>query len=101
MPQPDSVARLVERDPSESPAVTRERAAVIATKALAGCGLAETLAVDELRAPVNVYPRRGDIWNCWIAYAKQEGFGFHSSRLALVDRDTGEVLYVGSAHDEG
>jgi hypothetical protein len=42
-----------------------------------------------------------DLSNCWIAYVDTPLRGLQSSTIVLVSRDTGEVLYAGSANDEG
>lgn len=38
---------------------------------------------------------------CWIAYVDRSGLTVGSSSIVLIDRETGEVLYSGSANDEG
>lgn len=40
--------------------------------------------------------------NCWVAYIKSpEPLGLRSSIIIIVDRESGEVIYRGSANDEG
>ncbi len=40
--------------------------------------------------------------NCWIAYVKTtEPLGLHSSTIIVVNRESGSVVYRGSANDEG
>lgn len=38
---------------------------------------------------------------CWIVYAEQPPTALRSSAIVLVSRQTGKVLYAGSANDEG
>ena len=40
--------------------------------------------------------------NCWIAYIEQYGQpAIRSSTIIVLDRESGNVLYRGSANDEG
>jgi hypothetical protein len=39
--------------------------------------------------------------DCWIVYAERPITGLESSTIVLVSRETGAVLYAGSAYDEG
>jgi hypothetical protein len=41
-------------------------------------------------------PRR-----CWVAYIAIPVFGPQASEIIMVDKKSGEVVYVGGAHDEG
>jgi hypothetical protein len=38
---------------------------------------------------------------CWIAYVERPVTGLESSWIVLVSRKSGEVVYEGSAGDEG
>lgn len=60
------------------------------------------LAADELafRAP-SIYGLPVPLDACWIACVESQFFGLHSSRVILISRASGEVVYDGSANDEG
>lgn len=79
---------------------SRIGAAEITAKAL-GSGAREALLLEELGSqPPSLY-RGPDLARCWIVYAMRQDFGIRSSTVVLISRATGEVLYSGSAHDEG
>ena len=42
-----------------------------------------------------------DVARCWIAYIDRPVRGLMSSEIVLVAKDTGEIVYAGSANDEG
>jgi len=42
-----------------------------------------------------------DLMKCWIAYVEDESPALRSSKIVLVDKMTGEVVYRGYANDEG
>lgn len=51
-------------------------------------------------ADLNIYGEWPD--TCWIAYVRSEKpYVVRSSDVLLISMDTGEVLYAGSASDEG
>lgn len=39
--------------------------------------------------------------DCWIAYIEKESLGLGSSTIVVIRQDTGQVIYYGSAGDEG
>jgi hypothetical protein len=39
--------------------------------------------------------------DCWIAYLTSRLLALQASQIVLVSKESGEVLYFGSAHDEG
>jgi hypothetical protein len=93
--------------------MTRDEARAVAQKHLgrerphgstsAGTKIRDVLRFDELqfRAP-SIYgfpPER--LRDCWIAYVDRPLRGLFSSEVILIDAATGEVLYAGSANDEG
>ncbi|HET7584128.1 MAG TPA: hypothetical protein VFK13_04430 [Gemmatimonadaceae bacterium] len=49
----------------------------------------------------NIYGLPVPIESCWIAYVTGWWDGLYSSRVILIERDSGSVVYDGSAHDEG
>ena len=65
-----------------------------------GSGVSELYAWSEItfRKP-KMYAK--DLSDCWIAYAKREFQGLGPSAIVAIDRETGMVVYAGSAHDEG
>lgn len=80
--------------------ISRERARTIAQEHLGGGEILGVHSHDEVGCAPSIFggPRL-DL--CWIAYVAQPFRGVKSSIVVLVHRFTGEVLYVGSANDEG
>lgn len=39
--------------------------------------------------------------DCWFAFYPPDGLSLQSSHIAVISKRTGEVLYEGSANDEG
>jgi hypothetical protein len=39
--------------------------------------------------------------DCWIAYVSSRHLALQSSQVVLVSKESGEVIYFGSANDEG
>jgi hypothetical protein len=49
-------------------------------------------------------PSVEDLAQSWIAYINLNGVynpGYHSSHIIVISKDTGEILYEGTANDEG
>jgi hypothetical protein len=42
-----------------------------------------------------------DVHGCWLVYLEQPGWAIRSSQIVAVSKDTGQVVYLGSACDEG
>lgn len=62
----------------------------------------EVRALKEIsRAPVLYYRVPVNLEDCWIVYLASRRLGLQSSQIILVSKEQGEVLYYGSAHDEG
>jgi len=87
--------------------VSRKEACKIAKEdALAhrlGFAIRQVARLDELAfcAP-NVYLAASALENCWIAYVDDPSPpGLVSSTVVVIDRETGAVVYRGSANDEG
>ena len=59
------------------------------------------LSVDEVVRPPLVYGLRAPLETCWIAYLESSPTAIQSSRVVLVSKESGKVLYFGSANDEG
>ncbi|MDQ6871216.1 MAG: hypothetical protein M3037_04300 [Gemmatimonadota bacterium] len=85
--------------------VDRESAVRIAEKEIVarglGTGVRSVLGFDELKVRAPVLYRGPDLRKCWIAYAERPLRGLFASNIVLIDRESGEVLYSGSANDEG
>tara|TARA_R110002110_G_scaffold415835_1_gene657174 strand:+ start:7141 stop:7401 length:261 start_codon:yes stop_codon:yes gene_type:complete len=85
--------------------VTREEAKKIAQtemkKSWPKYELIRVITLEEVdSAPPHVF--NDDLSNCWIAYLLPvEIVGLFSSTIIVIDRDTGEIRYQGSASDEG
>ncbi len=83
--------------------ISREQAASIAAetaKALGfGTGVDKVLELPEIDR-LQVYGH--DFANCWVAYiARTDWQGLQASTIVAVDKWTGQVVYTGSAYDEG
>ena len=61
----------------------------------------EVLTASEVGRPPSVYGLSAPIEDCWIAYLHSVTTGLHSSQVVILSRDSGTVLYFGSANDEG
>jgi hypothetical protein len=89
--------------------ISSERAARIGADALHKKGEAGSYRTGEVLDPndVNRLPLvysvpRETILRCWIVHcAPIRVFGLMSSTVLLIDRETGDAIYFGSAHDEG
>ena len=90
--------------------ITREQACEIAAqylqqKSWGNFKVNKVLAWDEInfRKPCIYYVRPFDIEKCWIAYldGPWTGLALKSSDIAIISRDSGEVVYAGTASDEG
>ena len=85
--------------------ISREQARAIAESAVLARGAGE--AIREVRELAELTGRAPTLYNgpdvgrCWIAYVDRPVCALQSSRIVLMDRQTGVVLYVGSANDEG
>jgi D-alanyl-D-alanine carboxypeptidase len=85
--------------------IFRAQAAQIANNAILahglGSGVREVYRNNELpfRAPA-IYGGP-DLDRCWIVYAERPVTGLRASAIVLIDVETGQVLYQGSANDEG
>lgn len=61
----------------------------------------EVLAGNEVVRPPTVYGLGVPIEECWIAYLDSGRTGIYSSDVLIVSKEDGQVLYSGSAGDEG
>lgn len=59
----------------------------------------EVLPADQVR--LSLYGVSAPVERLWVAYVATPLIGLVSSTVVLVSKDTGEVLYYGSANDEG
>jgi len=53
------------------------------------------------RKPSMYMVRPVSLHDCWICYLEPKGMMLTSSEIIVVARETGEVVYAGSASDEG
>lgn len=90
--------------------VSREGALEIANaflfsgqSSICGNGIEGVYSLEELKGRrLVVRPWSLDLSHCWIAYVARPFTGMlYSSDVIVVDKETGAVLYAGSAHDEG
>ena len=61
----------------------------------------EVLSVDEIGRPPLIYGLTVPLHECWIAYLDSATTAIRSSRVVLVSKQSGRVVYFGSANDEG
>jgi hypothetical protein len=107
-PEQDMPAAGAPESRAGSP-ITREQARTIAeaylarpTTDLGGTRVRAVLGLEELGFPAPTpYNLRHDLASCWIAYVDRPVLMLGSSDIVLVSKVTGEVVYAGSAHDEG
>lgn len=69
-----------------------------------GTGISEILSIDEIvwRRPCIYGYSDEKMKNYWIAYVNIPSKAMiSSSTILLISKDTGVVIYSGSAHDEG
>jgi len=93
--------------------VTRDEARLIAQDYIAskhkrafpdiGSTISDVLRLHEVRfrAPSIFGLPEDRLRDCWIAYVDKPLRGHSSSEVIVVDAATGEVVYAGSANDEG
>ncbi len=85
--------------------ISRERAGEIAAEVLMRCIRSDLRVLDFAEtgwSRFNLYQTRPiDPRDCWIVFYPTEGPTLRSSHIAVISKSTGEVLYEGSAHDEG
>jgi hypothetical protein len=96
--------RLRGRDSSYSH--ERERARRVAQQYLTTHPeLGQGLAIRDVYSLEEIDFRRPAIYaqleNCWIAYVERPHSGLVSSMIVVVSKNSGEVVYAGSANDEG
>lgn len=75
-------------------------AAEIITRRL-GTGAREALLAHERSGRLPLLYNGPNLADCWIVYAERPLVGLRSSSVVLVSRESGAVLYAGSASDEG
>ena len=82
--------------------ISREQAQLIAESKLArsGRGVRDVVSADEVARPPLLYAGP-DLARCWIAYVDMPDRGPQESTVIVIDRETGDVVYEGGAHDEG
>jgi hypothetical protein len=80
-----SVAQIAERHDSETDPAIRE-----------------FYSLEEIpgRLP-NLYGLKMPLQDCWIAYVNQPLIGLRAATIILINKESGDVVYYGSANDEG
>lgn len=90
--------------------ISRERAREIALQAISnverlseGTGVSEVLSFEELRGrQLCIYwTSQTPIERSWVVYIERPVLRLESSLVVLISKDDGEILYAGSAGDEG
>ena len=85
--------------------ISRGQAREIAERAVSarrlGIGVLDVVSADELRGRTPSIYGVPDLVGVWIAYVARELVGLRASFVVLVSKSTGEVVYAGSANDEG
>lgn len=83
--------------------ISREQAASIAAEAAKALGVgADVDKVLELAEIDRLHVYGHDSENCWVAYITHNDLRrLQASTIVAVDKLTGQVVYTGSAYDEG
>ncbi len=63
--------------------------------------IAYVLDLTEVSRPPMPYGLRESLASCWIVYLTPRGLMLGPSEIVLVTKTTGDVVYYGSAGDEG
>ncbi len=85
--------------------IDRQQAHHIASREITNRGLGT--GVSSLYAPGELVPRAPNLYYgpdlnaAWVAYVERPLLGLRSSTIVVISSETGEVLYAGSANDEG
>jgi len=90
-------------------AISRSEAFDIANKYVKTCPLEEGVGIRKIVSIEEIVWRRPCIYNYpdekmknyWIAYVNIPKEMISSSTILLISKETGEIIYVGSANDEG
>jgi hypothetical protein len=62
----------------------------------------DELRRERRREPALYWVSKVSLEECWLVYCSgSDRLGLFPSMLVAVSKDTGEVVYAGSAHDEG
>lgn len=90
--------------------ISRQEAREIALQAISrmeclseGTGVAKVLSAEELeRGRLSIYWASSVPFDrCWVAYIERPLVGMRSSLVVVISKDDGEIVYAGSANDEG
>ena len=103
---------MISRDEAEQIATAYLKAAFESPKGLVSADIRRShepsiSAVRDLhevdRPPVLVYWQMmtTSVDECWIAYVTPRHLALQASEIVLVSKESGEVVYFGSANDEG
>lgn len=84
------------------PMIDAAAAAAAAHDHLASILAAELKVVDGQEAHVNIYGLAVALNECWVVYVPRPFTGLlRSSEVVVVEKQSGAVIYHGSAFDEG
>lgn len=62
----------------------------------------DELRRERRREPALYWVSKVSLEECWLVYCRgSDRFGLFPSTIVAVSKHTGEVVYAGSAHDEG
>jgi hypothetical protein len=62
----------------------------------------DELRRERWREPAMYWVSKVSLEECWLVYCgRSDRFGLFPSTMVAVSKHTGEVVYAGSAHDEG
>jgi hypothetical protein len=62
----------------------------------------DELRRERRREPAMYWVSKVSLEECWLVYCRgSDRFGLFPSTIVAVSKHTGEVVYAGSAHDEG
>ena len=96
---------------AESQLITREQARALAEEFLdrteglprrSGEDITGVYDLREIRWPhPSLYGVSFDLQDTWIVYVRDESISIQSSTIVVVSKQTGDILYCGSASDEG
>jgi hypothetical protein len=59
------------------------------------------VAIDERPRILPYWPHKIPLQECWIVFIDSPLIAITSSTVAIVAKESGDILYVGSASDEG
>jgi len=86
------------------PAAGREKARELAQEYLRKTyphGISAVLDAADVNLRGILLDQPHSLENCWVAFIQQDPWVLRSSSVVIVDKQSGEIRYHGSLHDEG